>query len=160
MKATLEVAGTTYEVLLAKTEKGWTVTVDDQPFAAELSPNGTGSVVTVGKKSFHIVANETEANIAGDVVPFRVLAAGTDRGLAAGAGSHVMHVRPPMNGKLERLAVKEGQEVAKGDVLFILEAMKMQNEVRSPSAGRVAKIHLQAGATVEPKQVVLDLAPL
>ena len=76
---------------------------------------------------------------------------------AARGASPLTLVRPPMNGKLERILVQEGQQVAKGDVLFVLEAMKMHNEVKASSAGQVAAIHLVVGATVEPRQVVLDL---
>jgi pyruvate carboxylase subunit B len=63
-----------------------------------------------------------------------------------------------MNGKVERILVKAGQAVAKGDVLFVLEAMKMQNEVRSPVAGTVQAVHAAAGAVVEPSQVLVEIA--
>ena len=64
-----------------------------------------------------------------------------------------------MTGKLDSFRVEVGQAVAKGDVLFVLEAMKMLNEVRAPAAGTVTAIHLKPGATLETSQVVLELGP-
>ena len=66
-------------------------------------------------------------------------------------------VRPPMTGRVESLLVGPGQSVAEGDVLFVLEAMKMRNEVRSPMAGVVAAVHVQVGAAVDTGTVVVEL---
>jgi propionyl-CoA carboxylase alpha chain len=55
----------------------------------------------------------------------------------------------PMPGAVTRLLVDEGDEVAKGSVLLILEAMKMEHPVRSPRAGVVSEIRVIAGAQVE-----------
>lgn len=54
-----------------------------------------------------------------------------------------------MPGRVVRILVAEGQEVKKGDGLVILEAMKMENEIRAPRDGHVAKVSVTAGVTVE-----------
>jgi biotin carboxyl carrier protein len=77
--------------------------------------------------------------------------------IAAGAGGARQKVRSPMSGKLVELRVKEGASVAKGDVLFVLEAMKMQNEVRSPASGVVAKVSSKPGETMDAERVVLEI---
>ena len=57
-------------------------------------------------------------------------------------------IASPMPGKVVRLLVAEGDEVEAGNGLLIVEAMKMQNEIKSPKAGRVAAIHVSQGSAV------------
>ncbi|NMA48657.1 MAG: biotin/lipoyl-binding protein [Tissierellia bacterium] len=74
----------------------------------------------------------------------------------ASAGSEV--VESPLPGNIWEILVKEGQEVKSGDVLLVLEAMKMENEILSPKDGIVASIATQEGAAVNTgdKLVVID----
>ncbi len=58
-------------------------------------------------------------------------------------------VKSPMPGNILRINVTQGQQVAEGDVLLILEAMKMENEVVATKAGTVAQIVTSKGAVVE-----------
>lgn len=58
-------------------------------------------------------------------------------------------VKSPMPGNVLKINVTQGQQVKEGDVLLILEAMKMENEVVSPKAGTVAQIVVSKGAVVE-----------
>jgi biotin carboxyl carrier protein len=55
----------------------------------------------------------------------------------------------PMPGKVVRVLVKAGDEVQEGQGLVVVEAMKMENELKSPKAGKVAELHAQEGAAVE-----------
>jgi len=55
------------------------------------------------------------------------------------------------------IPVEEGQEVKKGQVLLILESMKMQNELKSPRDGKVNRIKVKAGENVEQKQPLLSV---
>jgi biotin carboxyl carrier protein len=64
-------------------------------------------------------------------------------------------VRASMPGRIVKVMVEDGQEVAAGTGLVILEAMKMQNELRSPRAGRVRQLQARAGQTVEAGQLLL-----
>lgn len=57
-------------------------------------------------------------------------------------------VEAPLPGNVWKVMVKEGQEVKEGDILIILEAMKMENEIYSPSNGTVAAVHVAEGASV------------
>ncbi|MBL0209950.1 MAG: biotin/lipoyl-binding protein [Holophagaceae bacterium] len=68
---------------------------------------------------------------------------------AGGAASSGGTLTAPMPGKVVKLLVKEGDTVIEAQPLLIMEAMKMQNELRATSAGRVSKITVQEGATVE-----------
>ena len=62
-----------------------------------------------------------------------------------------------MPGLVVAIPIAEGQEVQKGQVLVILESMKMQNELKSPRDGVVSHIKVKAGESVEQKQVLLNL---
>jgi pyruvate carboxylase subunit B len=55
----------------------------------------------------------------------------------------------PMPGLVVKVEVKEGQQVKSGQPLIVLEAMKMQNELRSPADGVVARVLVRAGQAVE-----------
>ena len=65
----------------------------------------------------------------------------------ASAGGGVL--TSPMPGKIVKILVKEGDTVAEGQTLLIMEAMKMQNELKAAGAGAVTKVHVQEGAAVE-----------
>ena len=55
----------------------------------------------------------------------------------------------PMPGKVVRVMVKVGDEVTEGQGLIVVEAMKMENELKSPKAGKVTELHAVEGAAVE-----------
>jgi len=59
-----------------------------------------------------------------------------------------LNVTAPMPGKIVRLLVAQGDAVAAGQGLLVMEAMKMQNEMKAPKAGRVVSITAHEGATV------------
>lgn len=161
MRALLEVNGVPHELTLTRQGDAWQVEVDGDLFPVRLERNGSGTLLRVGERTLHVALGALgEARVDAQAVRYRIHEVTGSTAAAAGGPARATPVRPPMNGKLERLLVKPGQQVAKGEVLFILEAMKMHNEVKSPVAGRVAAIHLDAGSTVEPRQVVLDLEPL
>ncbi len=65
------------------------------------------------------------------------------------------HLKAPMPGLVIDLPVEEGQQVEKGDVLVILESMKMQNELKSPRPGMVARLDVKIGESVEQRQTLL-----
>ena len=68
---------------------------------------------------------------------------------AASAGAGSIEVTAPMPGKILAVKASVGQAVKKGDVVLILEAMKMENEVVAPEDGTVASINVSVGAAVE-----------
>ncbi len=66
-------------------------------------------------------------------------------------------LKAPMPGLIVTVLVTEEQEVTKGQVLLILESMKMQNELKAPRDGIVGRIRIKAGESVEQKQPLLSL---
>ena len=63
----------------------------------------------------------------------------------------------PMPGKVIKVAVKEGQAVAKGEEILVVEAMKMENALRAPRAGIVKALKAAVGATVTAGMVLAEL---
>ena len=156
-RATLELDGVAYDVRCLRAGDGWTITVDGEEIPVRLQRNGAGLRVDAGGKGLRIELAGAVCHIDGSPRAWRILDVPEVDDDDAGHHGHGAHVRPPMNGKLERLLVAPGQVVAKGDVLFILEAMKMQNEIPSPAAGVVKKIHVKPGQNVEGKDLLIEL---
>ncbi|MBQ8089059.1 MAG: acetyl-CoA carboxylase biotin carboxyl carrier protein subunit, partial [Clostridia bacterium] len=74
---------------------------------------------------------------------------------AAPAGAET--IKAPMPGNINDVRVKAGQSVKKGDILVILEAMKMENEIMAPRDGVVASVNVSKGATVSTGDVLVSL---
>ena len=75
----------------------------------------------------------------------------------AAAGQGTVKVNSPMPGTILSVKTSVGQAVKKGEVLMILEAMKMENEVVAPEDGTVASIDVAAGDSVEAGVVLATL---
>lgn len=67
------------------------------------------------------------------------------------------HLKAPMPGLVVAVPVSAGQTVQKGDVLIVLESMKMQNELKSPRAGTVTRLKVAPGDRVEKKDTLLNV---
>jgi biotin carboxyl carrier protein len=63
-----------------------------------------------------------------------------------------------MPGTVLAVKVSPGQAVKRGEVLLILEAMKMENEITSPADGTVSQVRVQAGTTVNTGDAMVDIA--
>lgn len=75
-------------------------------------------------------------------------------GVAHGAGEGRAQVTAPMPGKVVRVLVEAGQQVEAGQGVVVVEAMKMQNELKSPKPGTVAELRAEPGATVNAGDVL------
>ena len=73
----------------------------------------------------------------------------------AGAGAQV---KAPMPGTILDVKVQAGQSVKKGDVLVILEAMKMENEICAPSDGKITGVNVRKGDSVETQALLCTIA--
>lgn len=66
-------------------------------------------------------------------------------------------IKAPMPGTIVKVNVKAGDSVKRGDVLCVLEAMKMENEIMAPADGTVAGVNVSAGESVQTDAVLLSL---
>ena len=120
-------------------------------------------VVTLNGKKYDVEVNESEAvitsvsNAAPAAAPVAPVAAApapaastAPSAPAAVVGTAVSgtQITSPMPGTILKLNVAEGQAVKAGDVVLILEAMKMENEICAPRAGTIGSICVQKGASV------------
>jgi glutaconyl-CoA/methylmalonyl-CoA decarboxylase subunit gamma len=164
----IKIDGQTYEVEVRPGE----VVVDGKPVAAKASRRGSEATVEVGGKSRKVelkgdtvvVDGKSYAVVIESAAPPTPQPAAAPRPAPAAAravtpppaepaakaaqptGGTVM--RSPMPGKILRVVAKEGAKVAFGDTLLVLEAMKMENEIRATAAGTVKSLPVAAGATV------------
>lgn len=72
--------------------------------------------------------------------------------------SKVNEVKAPMPGLVLDIRVNEGDTVQKGDPILVLEAMKMENILKSPTDGTIKKINVKKGVAVEKNQVLINFA--
>ena len=112
--------------------------------------------VTLNKRVYEVEVEQGEAMlvdeydavapvpVAAPVAAAPVAAAPAPAAVAAGEV-----VKSPMPGNILKIQVSQGQQVKEGDVLIILEAMKMENEIVAPKAGSVAQIIVTKGQVVE-----------
>lgn len=103
--------------------------------------------VSGGQVDLRVGTHEFEVNL---VDPKRLRSAGTGRSHDHG----MAEIKTAMPGKVVRVLVEVGTEVSKGDGIIVVEAMKMQNELRSPIDGVVKEIRGAEGATVNAGEVL------
>ena len=115
----------------------WSILIDGRSYAVEILRAGE---VSVNGRIFHV-----------QVFDPREL-----RGRRSAAdNSGPQAITAPMPGRVIRVLVDPGQEVTAGEGLIVVEAMKMQNEMKAPRAGRIASVKTVAGATVSAGDVLL-----
>ena len=76
---------------------------------------------------------------------------------AAGGAAGSVEINAPMPGKILDVKLQPGASVSRGDVVLILEAMKMENEVVAPQDGTIASINVNVGDMVQPGAVLATM---
>ena len=163
------------------------VMIGERAFQVELGPDGAhidGKQVSVGLehadgspvrglivdgRTYRIVPERGErgrwrlalraSTVSVDVVDERTKAIREMAGSGAGPAGPAPIVAP-MPGMVVKIEVSEGDRVEVGQGVAIVEAMKMENELRASGAGIVRRVHVRQGDAVEKDQVLVDLAPL
>jgi biotin carboxyl carrier protein len=129
---------------------------------AEVAGKGELTTVQVGGKVIDLVvegalpkleifASGKRASVT--VESARTRAAAAMRGGSSGADEGL--ITSPMPGKVVKILVKEGDSVSQGNPVIVVEAMKMENELRAPRAGTVAELRVREGAPVEANVVLV-----
>ena len=132
MKYKVTLNNRVYEV---EVEEGQAMLVDEYALAAPAAPAAAAPVAAVP------VAAAAPAAAAAPV---------------AVAGGET--VKSPMPGNILKINVTQGQKVNEGDVLIILEAMKMENEIPAPKDGTITDIHVHKGDTLQEGDPVVTIA--
>jgi biotin carboxyl carrier protein len=112
--------------------------------------------ITVNGNVYDVTVEEGTGSTAGAAKAAAPKAAAPKAAAPAGAQGAVK-VNAPMPGKILKVNVNAGAAVKKGDVLLVLEAMKMENEICAPQDGTVATVECAAGDSVESGKVLVSM---
>ncbi|HHE3464837.1 sodium-extruding oxaloacetate decarboxylase subunit alpha [Pasteurella multocida] len=121
------------------------------------TPVSGPAVYTVELEGKSFVVKVTDGGEVGEIAPAAQPTVQTAP-QPAPASTSGTPVSAPMSGNIWKVVAKEGQKVAEGDVLLILEAMKMETEIRASQAGTVQSIHVKAGDTVAVGDTLMTLS--
>ncbi len=154
------------------------VSIDGKPHRVELSRAHNGWICSVGGREFPLDAKEVDSNtlsllIAGESYEVRRPSEdtiyirerryqvsiddprswrGKRRSATSGAGPQKLTASMP--GKIVRVLAAEGEQIKAGQGIAVVEAMKMQNEIKSPKAGVLRKLLVQPGMNVNAGEVL------
>lgn len=161
MKFDLEIGGRVRRVSIERGDRGYHVAVDDRPFdvdARALGRDGLSLLVENGAG----VARSVEATVTarpgsgaldvtidGVVMPATLVSSFGRRAGESAAGAGPQQVTSPMPGRVLRVLVAPGDAVEPRQGLVVIEAMKMENELRAGRAGRVKAVRVVPGQSVE-----------
>jgi biotin carboxyl carrier protein len=120
----------------------YSVLLDGRMYDARVETTAAGLVVVIDGYRFEIEVRD----------PRRWSRKDASRG-----GEGIQTVVAPMPGKVVRVLVSPGDAVDAGQGLLVVEAMKMQNEMKAPRAGRILTVSVKEGATVAPGEVLATM---
>lgn len=147
-----------HEVQVRSSPGGLEVQVDGRVHRPVVEPLGAGRFVLLDgphRRVFHCVRQGDSIHVAWQG---QVHVLEQEREGASAAQRHAASgLEAPMPGKVIKVAVAPGDAVEKGDELLVIEAMKMENALRAPRAGKVKSLHCQVGQMVSPGVVLLEL---
>jgi biotin carboxyl carrier protein len=149
-----------YRVELEPQDGGaWTCRVNGEQIAVDAAQTASGVLsLLIGGESFEVIATKASQLVAIDGVRYSVELrdprAWRTRKSRAGAGDGPRKIVAPMPGKVVRVIAPVGTEVEQGAGVVVIEAMKMQNELKSPKKGKVVKISATEGAAVNAGDVL------
>ena len=143
------------------------VTVDGQVISVDFFPIDQAAAYSLllDRYSYEVLVNESNGEyqvlLLGHQINVRVQSERAQRSARAGretalAGAEV-YVKAPMPGLVVAVPATEGQSVKKGDVLVVLESMKMQNELKAPRDGVVSAVRVTSGQNVEQNQTLVTI---
>ena len=124
------------------------VTVDGEEFEVDIERDGETWKVRVGEREFSIQVDRG--------VPSEVTKRSTGRGKRRNRSGTISSSIP---GKVVSLHAAVGDRVEEGEVLLILEAMKMQNEIQAPIPGTVSEVNCESGDSVEANVPLVIIEP-
>lgn len=156
-----------YTFQLQQTDGQWTVGHEPSPVDLVKNPSGVMSVLYKGK-SYEAVLEKIDRSqktltlrVAGQKYSVKIEEPMDQllhsMGLDLSATKKLEPVKAPMPGMILRILVAPGQTLAKGDPLLVLEAMKMENVLKSNGAGTVKSVRVNEGTAVEKGTVLIDL---
>ena len=125
----------------------WSLVIEGRSFVVDLDQRRTGIHASVGA---------SEANLQVEDALHRRLSQAAGAGRASSQRGET--IRAPIAGKVVKVLVATGDQVAPGTAVIVLEAMKMENELVAERGGTVGTIHKSAGQAVDTGDLLVELA--
>lgn len=154
----------TYRVELERAESGWKCKLNGREFPVDVvsSEDGVLSLLLNGKSyeiKQEVAGTETKVAVGQErfSVAVRDPRSFRSRQRVGDAAQGVKKITAPMPGKVVRILATEGTAVEAGQSVIVIEAMKMQNELKAPKSGVVKKINVSEGAAVEAGQALAEV---
>jgi biotin carboxyl carrier protein len=150
--------GKLHSVRVEKLDGSFRVSASEPELEATVvraSESSSWSVVTAGGRSFEAAVERRDGEIHVEVEHRRFVFAAGDSRVEAGRGGPRggrVEVKAPMPGKVVKVLVAPGERVSAGQPVLLFEAMKMQNELRSPQDGTVVSMDVETGQAVESRE--------
>ena len=149
--------GEGFVVELTREDAGYSVASSSPPFAATVVRNG-GSAwsVLIDGKSYEAHVERENGEILVEVLGERFrFGSGAERQEdAAGPTSGRSEVKAPMPGRVVKLLASAGETVTAGQAVLLFEAMKMQNEIRSPQDGVLTELAVKEGQAIQTREIL------
>jgi biotin carboxyl carrier protein len=152
------VDGRAMRVDVARADSRWSMLVRPSPADAGGELHSTGQPASSYEIAIEPRGQGTRiVHVNGHAVPVTLLAPERRRSTASGAAiaAGPAAIVAPMPGRIVKVLVEPGEAVAAGQGLVVVEAMKMENELRAPRAGTVSDVRVREGAPVEANVVLV-----
>lgn len=116
-----------------------------------------GATVTVNGKEYAVKIDGDKATVNGKTYDVSIAEGMKEVASASSSNGAGTEVKSPLPGAILKVIAREGDMVEEGDVLILMEAMKMETEIKAPCAGKVGSVRVDVGATVTPGQLLVTL---
>ena len=124
-------------IFISKSSSSYLVKIDEKEFSVTIDENNNFDIASGN-------ASNTSPN--------------QPQQVKSQASSVSSQLNAPLGGNIFKILIAEGQTVSKDQTLIILEAMKMETEIKSPADGVISNIHIQVGDAVAPGDLLIDIA--
>lgn len=163
MRFEVETARGRRTIEVGRSGDGWTVTMDGRPVSIDFARVDHRWSMLVGEASYEVAIESQPqgrhiVHVDGHVVPVTIRVPGRGRSQSGGDGTSAtgpVSIVAPMPGRVVKVLVAPGDAVLPRQGLVVVEAMKMENELRAPRAGTVADVRVREGAPVDANVVLV-----
>ena len=122
------------------------VMLDNRPVELYIERRGSGVDITIGRRTYRVQIG-------------RGRRAASMAAAASAASDGIVRIRAPMTGSVIEVRTEPGAEVQAGDVLVVIESMKMNNELRAPAEGVVERVGARVDAQVQEGEELVAIRP-
>jgi biotin carboxyl carrier protein len=165
MTCEIEIHGRRRTIEFLRRGSEWEMTLDGRILKVDVTAIGQRWSLLIGPRSYEVAVDrrsngERIVHLNGLAVPVSIIDPRARRSRPPGAlpsGTGRRSIVSPMPGRIVKVLVKTGDEVAAHQGLVVVEAMKMENELKASQAGRVTAVNVAEGMSVEANAVLLTL---